>query len=678
VNPPEFKVVGSVSGEQSRRYKIDQGYFETDKGQVRFEITQGALGFGVLDSFTFKTVAGTLVGETISLVETGLNTGIFRAEVPLDAVGAGAQDGKLQVRSGEYLRVFYDDPKGDFGGAEQVRGSALYSQTVLGGVTILANTVWDKAGSPYLITGDVTVKEGVTLTVQAGVKVIFLTDSDSTVGGDTPYDSELRVNGTLSVVGTEAEPVLFTSSEETKRAGQWGGIYAATAKLNYAVVEGMMYGVKGQNVEVNNSIVRLSGGEGIRADGGSLVVKKTRVEKCSGTPIVGANCGMEVVENVVTDNGSGIRAEGGGNGFAYNVTGNEITLNRSNGITVNAPYNSRWQIVSNVISSNIGLSIASQGMGGNQTSMLISGNTIIGNRGVISLGEWNSGWESSFSGGFVFTGNQILNNKRSGDMMMMGSWFGLWNIGMKVVFGGNTISNSVSAGGESLNVGLQRYPFIFTNNVISGLQSGVSISRNNNYNSSKTQTVEELMMVIGNNRLTGNGGAESGVVVTDSTKGMLVVTNNVVSGGSGVGIRLQNDTESVAALVSNNTIQKNQGVGLRVSGKILPMVKGNVIEGNGSGSEFEYTDVNTSGEFEVSGNAIRTSTGVGIKISGQSQPIIKGNDLDGNGGYSIDNQTSKAIDARNNWWGVGTSAEMANGSNPKQITKIFDRYDDAS
>jgi hypothetical protein len=157
VTPPEFKVVGSVSGEQSRRYKIDQGFFETDKGQVRFEITQGALGFGVLDSFSFKTVAGTLVGETISLVETGINTGIFRSEVPLDAVGAAAQDSKLQVRSGEYLRVFYDDPKGDFGGAEQVRGSALYSQTVLGGVTILGNTVWEKAGSPYLITGDVTV-----------------------------------------------------------------------------------------------------------------------------------------------------------------------------------------------------------------------------------------------------------------------------------------------------------------------------------------------------------------------------------------------------------------------------------------------------------------------------------------------------------------------------------------
>jgi hypothetical protein len=133
----------------------------------------------------------------------------------------------------------------------------------------------------------------------------------------------------------------------------------------------------------------------------------------------------------------------------------------------------------------------------------------------------------------------------------------------------------------------------------------------------------------------------------------------------------------VAAMVLNNTIQKNQGLGLRVSGKILPVVKGNVIEGNGSGSEFEYTDVNTSGEFEVSGNAIRTSMGPGVRILGQSQPLIRGNDLDGNGGYAVENQTSKAIDARNNWWGVGTSAEMANGANPKQITKIFDRYDDA-
>ena len=116
---------------------------------------------------------------------------------------------------------------------------------------------------------------------------------------------------------------------------------------------------------------------------------------------------------------------------------------------MNPPQNSRWQIVSNVIGSNIGLAIASQGMGANQTSMLISSNTIVGNRGVMNLSEWNSGWDNNFSGSFVVAGNQILNNKRSGDMMMMmGNWFGLWNIGMKLVFGGNTISNSVNGGGD--------------------------------------------------------------------------------------------------------------------------------------------------------------------------------------------------------------------------------------
>jgi hypothetical protein len=236
--------------------------------------------------------------------------------------------------------------------------------------------------------------------VQAGVKVIFLTDSDSTVGGDTPYDSELRVNGTLSVVGTEAEPVLFTSSEETTRAGQWGGIYATTAKLNYAVVEGMMYGVKGQTVEVNNSIVRMSGGEGIRADGGSLVVKKSRIEKCGGTPVVASGCGMDVVGNIITDNGSGVQSDGNGNGVIYNISENEIVFNRSNGITVSSAYNSKWQIVSNVIESNAGFAISRNNNGGNMngTSIRIVGNSIKKNYSVLKLGGWTSGWDNSFDG----------------------------------------------------------------------------------------------------------------------------------------------------------------------------------------------------------------------------------------------------------------------------------------
>ena len=147
------------------------------------------------------------------------------------------------------MTVFYDDPKGDFGDPEQVRAVALYSQTVLSGVTTLSSKIWVKDESPYLITGDVKVNEGATLTITKGVEVIFLADNDDTLSGDTAYDSELRVDGTLTVQGTEAEPVVFTSSDQVKRVGQWGGIYARNGTLEHVVVEYSSYGLKGRYLD---------------------------------------------------------------------------------------------------------------------------------------------------------------------------------------------------------------------------------------------------------------------------------------------------------------------------------------------------------------------------------------------------------------------------------------------
>ena len=86
--------------------------------------------------------------------------------------GDGASDGKLQIRAGGlHDGILYDDPKGDFG-IRMVRAVALYSQTVLSGVTILSSKIWVKDESPYLITG-MKVNEGATLTITKGVRIFF-------------------------------------------------------------------------------------------------------------------------------------------------------------------------------------------------------------------------------------------------------------------------------------------------------------------------------------------------------------------------------------------------------------------------------------------------------------------------------------------------------------------------
>jgi hypothetical protein len=61
-----------------------------------------------------------------------------------------------------------------------------------------SNTVWTKAGSPYNLTGPVAVKDGVTLTVEAGVTINL-------------NDYYILVNGTLKAQGTSADQIRLNN-----------------------------------------------------------------------------------------------------------------------------------------------------------------------------------------------------------------------------------------------------------------------------------------------------------------------------------------------------------------------------------------------------------------------------------------------------------------------------------
>src|SRR5690606_27150156 len=54
------------------------------------------------------------------------------------------------------------------------------------------------------------------------------------------------------------------------------------------------------------------------------------------------------------------------------------------------------------------------------------------------------------------------------------------------------------------------------------------------------------------------------------------------------------------------------------------------------------------------------------------------NNIHGNFGYDYYNGSSawESLDTRFNWWGDNTTAVMNTGGNPKNIDKIYDRYDD--
>ncbi len=133
-----------------------------------------------------------------------------------------------------------------------------YSATKVSG-EIFVDTTWDLMGSPYLMQGSVTILEGVTLTVEPGVVV---------KAGSTLV--EVSVLGALLSLGTESDPIIYTSWWDdtaggdtnsdgdaiTPAPGNWAGIGFAGASRETSRLENSeirytgYYGGSGSNFTI--------------------------------------------------------------------------------------------------------------------------------------------------------------------------------------------------------------------------------------------------------------------------------------------------------------------------------------------------------------------------------------------------------------------------------------------
>ncbi|MGD9367429.1 MAG: right-handed parallel beta-helix repeat-containing protein, partial [Desulfobacteraceae bacterium] len=123
------------------------------------------------------------------------------------------------------------------------------ADTTVGG-TISTDTTWAAADSPFIVTSNVTVQgadgaDGITtLTIEPGVVVKLNNSRYITIGASSGNP------GALSAVGTEADPITFTSNQATPAPGDWNYIRFyntaddATTVMEHCVVEygGYSYG----------------------------------------------------------------------------------------------------------------------------------------------------------------------------------------------------------------------------------------------------------------------------------------------------------------------------------------------------------------------------------------------------------------------------------------------------
>lgn len=175
--------------------------------------------------------------------------------------------------------------------------------------------------------------------------------------------------------------------------------------------------------------------------------------------------------------------------------------------------------------------------------------------------------------------------------------------------------------------------------------------------------------------------ADLGFVFQDT----LMVDSNTVSGCSYIELGTTANSPTGKAFIVHNTITGNEW------GPVLycqdsTFVLSNVIVGNDSVG-LALNDFDNQ-KMTISQNTIAYN-GTGIQIdlrTGHQWPRIESNKLHGNQVYAVQclrgpsypSHSADTIDMRSNWWGSATTAQMDAGPYPKNITSIFDRFDNDS
>jgi parallel beta-helix repeat protein len=91
--------------------------------------------------------------------------------------------------------------------------------------TLVNSETWYGDFRDIVITGDITVPSGITLTIAAGTRILFAQNDDQRAGEITTKPELIIDGGAIIFQGTQDKPITLTTASETPAKGMWGGIY---------------------------------------------------------------------------------------------------------------------------------------------------------------------------------------------------------------------------------------------------------------------------------------------------------------------------------------------------------------------------------------------------------------------------------------------------------------------
>ncbi|MBC8403568.1 MAG: right-handed parallel beta-helix repeat-containing protein, partial [Candidatus Marinimicrobia bacterium] len=120
--------------------------------------------------------------------------------------------------------------------------TALPDTTFITGGTISTDSTWSKARSPYVISGDVVIDAGVTLTIEPGVEVYF-----ARVNIDPELPTiRLHIEGNLIAEGTLTDSIRFDDFYGSRSSESWDGFHinatgdqlnSGNVTFSYSIIE---------------------------------------------------------------------------------------------------------------------------------------------------------------------------------------------------------------------------------------------------------------------------------------------------------------------------------------------------------------------------------------------------------------------------------------------------------
>jgi hypothetical protein len=280
---------------------------------------------------------------------------------------------------------------------------------------ISTNTTWTKANSPYVVTGNVLINTGVTLTIEPGVSVKF------------NELKSMQIDGTLIARGTSSDSIRFTSNT-TQTAGVWGYIYFSDACID-AVFENDINGEYLSGSILEYCAVEYAGGVSVnnngalRMDSSSPFINHCNINNnaASGINIVNMTIGFKITNSKITNNvaetGAGIRLSyltGVTSVISSNIISDNYAINTyenasaGGGIYILQIVNSAILYISNNLISNNSANIGGGIYASYGASVIINNNIIMNNTAYD--GQYGGGGIKNDVGGEILN-NVIINNK---------------------------------------------------------------------------------------------------------------------------------------------------------------------------------------------------------------------------------------------------------------------------